>query len=458
MKLLDEKGIGTVWSICKEKFALVGHTHNYAGSGSPGGSANSAIGVVDYNSPDDIIQIGYTPPFLDKTEILYIAGYTSGNKDVLARIKNISKKTLQSWLELGNLAYESNVDWSMISDIPAATTTQPGIMSAADKSKLNGIAYSANNYTLPTASDTTLGGIKVSTNTNGSSWPICVDDNGLAQTKILGLEKHGNAIKSIAFVGKINKFTRYSYNTIDIDYGSGNNKLISLPSEAGTLALTSDIPTKTSQLTNDSTFLTSADKYTLPVASDTTLGGVKTSIWYTPGNSWPIYADLDNRIYTRISGLEPNNSGSIGGVTVHGDNYYTGYNDDRIIVDRQNPNAKTINFPSKSGTFALTSDIPDVSKLCNFNFVNSISDCVNGRINFLLRCSDSLINLDPFDTYPDGTILIISVSDNSVLVKHNSGGWFYKGDEVGADYIAYIYKENLELITKHAGKVYYYPL
>ena len=35
MKLLDEKGIGTVWSICKEKFALVGHTHNYAGSGSP---------------------------------------------------------------------------------------------------------------------------------------------------------------------------------------------------------------------------------------------------------------------------------------------------------------------------------------------------------------------------------------------------------------------------------------
>ena len=43
----------------------------------------------------------------------------------------------------------------------AATTSDAGLMSAADKAKLDGIATGANAYTLPTASATTLGGIKV---------------------------------------------------------------------------------------------------------------------------------------------------------------------------------------------------------------------------------------------------------------------------------------------------------
>lgn len=468
MKLLDEKGIGTVWSICKEKFALVGHTHNYAGSGSPGGSANSAIGVVDYNQTSKTIQIGYSGTGITGDQIKYIAGYTNGSGNVNAKIKDVSKDALKSWLGLDlfvrnvdavtGVTFSTNVNTNDIqldvekadgtvvnAVVPKATEYNDGFMSAGDKIKLNGIAAGANNYTLPTASDTTLGGIKVSTNANGSSWPICVDDNGLAQTKILGLEKHGNAIKSIAFVGNINKVTRYSYNTIDIDCGSGNDKLISLPSEAGTLALTSDIPTKTSQLTNDSTFLTSADKYTLPVASDITLGGVKTSIWYTPGYSWPIYADPNNNIYTRISGLEPNNSGSIGGVTVHGDNYYTGYNDDRIIVDSQNPNAKTINFPSKSGTFALTSDIPDVSNLCGFNFVNSISDCVNGRINFLFKNSNDYVDLSFLRNLEEGTISLIYNPFVEFSITDKGSIWYYNGRSVASEDTAYISKAKLVL-------------
>lgn len=43
----------------------------------------------------------------------------------------------------------------------AATTSAAGLMSAADKTKLNGIATGANAYSLPTASSSTLGGIKV---------------------------------------------------------------------------------------------------------------------------------------------------------------------------------------------------------------------------------------------------------------------------------------------------------
>lgn len=108
MKLLDERGIGTVWSICKEKFALAGHTHNYAGSGSPGGSANSAIGVVDYGQTDKTIQIGYSGNGITGDQIKYIAGYTDGSGNVNAKIKDVSKDSLRAWLGLGSLAYSSS--------------------------------------------------------------------------------------------------------------------------------------------------------------------------------------------------------------------------------------------------------------------------------------------------------------------------------------------------------------
>ena len=45
-----------------------------------------------------------------------------------------------------------------------ATSSVPGVMSASDKAKLDGIAANANNYSLPTASASTLGGIKVGSN------------------------------------------------------------------------------------------------------------------------------------------------------------------------------------------------------------------------------------------------------------------------------------------------------
>ena len=68
-----------------------GHTHNYAGSGSPGGSANSAIGVVDYNQTGKTIQIGYSGTGITGDQIKYIAGYTDGSGNVNAKIKDVSK-------------------------------------------------------------------------------------------------------------------------------------------------------------------------------------------------------------------------------------------------------------------------------------------------------------------------------------------------------------------------------
>ena len=107
MQVLDRTGVGTLWSICKTKFALAGHTHNYAGSGSAGGSANSAISVVDYGQTSKKIQIGYAGSGITGEQIKYIAGYTTGSGDVSAKIKDVSKEALRSWLGLGTLAYSS---------------------------------------------------------------------------------------------------------------------------------------------------------------------------------------------------------------------------------------------------------------------------------------------------------------------------------------------------------------
>jgi hypothetical protein len=53
-----------------------------------------------------------------------------------------------------------------------ATTSANGLMSSTDKSKLDGIAEGANNYSLPTATSSVLGGVKTGSNITNSSGTI----------------------------------------------------------------------------------------------------------------------------------------------------------------------------------------------------------------------------------------------------------------------------------------------
>lgn len=53
-----------------------------------------------------------------------------------------------------------------------ATTSKAGLMSAADKAKLDGIAANANNYSLPAANNSKLGGVRQS-----AAVPEAVGDN-----------------------------------------------------------------------------------------------------------------------------------------------------------------------------------------------------------------------------------------------------------------------------------------
>ena len=116
-----------------------------------------------------------------------------------------------------------------------------GLMTKQDKVKLDGIATGANKYTLPVASATTLGGIKVSANKNGDAFPICVNNNGLAYTKINGLETNTDGSVGSVFATNSNDNTFAKYSATEIRFGVNESDFsVDFPFKSGTLALTSD--------------------------------------------------------------------------------------------------------------------------------------------------------------------------------------------------------------------------
>ena len=94
--------------------------------------------------------------------------------------------------------------------------------------------------------------------------------------------------------------------------------------------------------------------------------------------------------------------------------------------------------------------------LCRFNFVNSISECRSDRINFLFRCPGPIIHLDLFDSYPDGTILLITIDNDSAHIMHKSGIWYSCGDSMDKNDYYYTIKSEINLITKNNGTVHHY--
>ncbi len=57
-----------------------------------------------------------------------------------------------------------------------ATQSADGLMSSADKKKLDGISSGANNYSLPAASSSVRGGVKVGYTANGKNYPVQLSD------------------------------------------------------------------------------------------------------------------------------------------------------------------------------------------------------------------------------------------------------------------------------------------
>ena len=81
---------------------------------------NSVKSVIDYNKADERIKIGYAGASLFVDEIKYVAGYTAGDSESVARIKDIPKDKLKSWLGYATVAESGS--YNDLSDKPTIPT------------------------------------------------------------------------------------------------------------------------------------------------------------------------------------------------------------------------------------------------------------------------------------------------------------------------------------------------
>ena len=121
MKLLDEKGLTTVWAAIKNTFTSKS----------------------------------------DADEKYAKKGEAVNNVDIVPTTTFIS-------FEFNDINGEALTDYHL----EPASSKISGVMSASDKVKLDGIASNANNYSLPLAAASTRGGIQLGYSQNGRNYPV----------------------------------------------------------------------------------------------------------------------------------------------------------------------------------------------------------------------------------------------------------------------------------------------
>lgn len=280
MKLLDEKGLTTVWAAIKNTFLAKSDassyakkseaaTHTSAGVMTPSDkikldgiaeNANNYSLPLAATSTRGGIQLGYSQngrnypvqlsgekayvnvPWTDTNTTYDLSSYSQKDETVKNIYSSILGTSTSGYKQLLEIDYANGTTKNV--EILNASGGLDGFMSASDKSKLDNIASGANNYTLPIASKNTLGGIKSTTQefSENFDWPIYVAQDGKAFTYIPGLYVNVNgSIKDIK-VNNQSKKTSAIYNSEGIIRQTSNGyTTIGLPAKDGTLALTSDI-------------------------------------------------------------------------------------------------------------------------------------------------------------------------------------------------------------------------
>ena len=214
MEFLNKEGVQTLWSKVKDKVssvnkqsiglnnvtndAQVKRSEMGAANGVPTLDANGKIPVDQLGNLDTVVSMVVTElPTTDiKANKIYLVKDSTTEGDLYQEYLYVDNKwekvgTHKQEVDLTDYAkkseaiksldisqdQESNilqlttVDGTPISNIALmpATSSRAGLMTAADKAKLDGIATDANKYTLPIASATALGGIKLGSGLSATS-------------------------------------------------------------------------------------------------------------------------------------------------------------------------------------------------------------------------------------------------------------------------------------------------
>ena len=77
----------------------------------------SVKSVIDYGNANNRVKIGYTGAGITGNDIKYIAGYTAGDSESVARIKDIDKASMKNWLGYATVATSGS--YNDLSNAPA---------------------------------------------------------------------------------------------------------------------------------------------------------------------------------------------------------------------------------------------------------------------------------------------------------------------------------------------------
>ena len=110
--------------------------------------------------------------FLDKIKTIFVGAATGTTEDHVVTFGQDGKTIKDSGYTIAsNVPANAKFTDTTYTD---ATTSKAGLMSSADKTKLDGIAAGANKYILPAATASTLGGVKTGSNITNSNGTISI--------------------------------------------------------------------------------------------------------------------------------------------------------------------------------------------------------------------------------------------------------------------------------------------
>lgn len=120
---------------------------------------------------------------------------TAGTDYVIPSGNVATATKLATARNINGTAFDGSADITL----PVATTSVAGTMSAADKTKLDGIATGANNYTLPAGTSSNLGGIKLASDTVQSTAANAVTSTA-SRTYGVQVNASGQAVVNVPWV------------------------------------------------------------------------------------------------------------------------------------------------------------------------------------------------------------------------------------------------------------------
>lgn len=450
MNFLDKTGVGLLWSICKTKFALIGHTHTLSQIKDAGAAASKSVKTANGATSADWVGSAVNNNIVPTmTFIAYWNG--AYNSDGNSNLQYCNKG------KFGALAVKDTADWSLITNKPSTATRWPSWGEVTGKpssftpsshthddryytqSQINSqLAARAVNITLAINADlnkvNTPGfynrgggnnilnkpsgvdaiGLIVTHNAAGSfytqilttgsnkdtyrrtclngTWSAWTQDkytdtntwrgiqNNLtsnstsdslsaAQGKVLKglIDSKANSSNLSSYAQKSQAITSIDISLIG-DTKNGYTQSI-LPKYANntlgveTIIKNASVDTDGFMSRKDKSKLdgiqVGANKYTLPVASTTTLGGIKTNYVPISGDTlFKVGTDTKGNAKTYIPGLKYGNDEYLSeiGFLSDSDEHMSFNGKEFRRYDQEGTDVNEISLPDKVGTLALTSD------------------------------------------------------------------------------------------------------